>query len=232
MVCFPEDVAMKTCVLIPSYNVSSTIGNIVCRIKDMGLEVIVVDDGSADDTERVAADNGAIVMRHVKNLGKGASLKEGFDFILRMTNFDAVIIMDGDGQHDPNDIQKFIIHAREKSSDIVIGNRMDFTKNMPFVRRLTNRLMSSVLSVMCKQRIPDTQCGFRLIRRDVLEKIKLESNKYDLESEILIKASRKRRKIASIPVETIYRNEQSRIHPVKDSIRFIGLILKSYFEKK
>ena len=223
---------MKTCVLIPSYNVSSSIGGVVKDVKAMGLEVIVVDDGSTDDTERAAADNGAIVMRHVKNLGKGASLKEGFDFILRMTSFDFVIIMDGDGQHSPKDIQKFIVHAREQNDDIVIGNRMGFTRGMPIARKLTNRIMSSVLSVLCRQRIPDTQCGFRLIRRGVLEKIKLESSKYDLESELLIKASRRNMKIASVPVESIYRDELSRIHPVKDTVRFMNLLLKSYFEKK
>jgi len=223
---------MKTCVLIPSYNVGSTIGGIVKKIKGMGLEVIVVDDGSTDGTERIAADNGAIVMRHVKNLGKGASIKEGFDFILKGTSFDAILIMDGDGQHSTRDIQKFILHAREENSDIVIGNRMGITKNMPFIRFVTNRFMSSVLSFICKHRIPDTQCGFRLIKRNVLEKIKLDSDKYDLESEILIKVSRKKMKITSLPVETIYKDELSRIHPVKDTIRFIGLLTKSYLEKK
>jgi len=223
---------MKTCVLIPSYNVGSIIGDVVKKIKDMDLEVIVVDDGSTDDTEKVAADSGAVVVRHAQNLGKGASLKKGFDFILRTTDFDSVIIMDGDGQHSPKDIRKFILHAREQDDDIIIGNRMDLTKDMPLVRILTNKIMSSVLSTLCKQRIPDTQCGFRLIRRGVLEKIKLESSKYDLESELLIKASRKNMKIASIPVESIYRDELSRIHPVKDTFRFLSLLLKLYFEKK
>ncbi len=222
---------MKACVLIPSYNVEQTIGGVVRKIKEMGLEVIVVDDGSTDDTERSASENGAIVMRHIKNLGKGASIKEGFDFMLRTTNFDTIIIMDGDGQHNPNDIQKFISRAQECDDDIIIGNRMALTKNMPFVRLATNKFMSFLLSAMCKQRIPDTQCGFRLIKREILRKIKFESNKYDLESEILIKASRMKFKIASVPIETIYRNELSRIHPVKDTIRFAGLLVKSYFNK-
>lgn len=222
---------MKACVLIPSYNVEQTIGDVVRKIKEMGLEVVVVDDGSTDDTERRASENNAIVIRHIKNLGKGASIKEGFDFMLRMTNFDTIIIMDGDGQHNPNDIQKFISRAQECDDDIIIGNRMALTKNMPFVRLATNKFMSFLLSAMCKQRIPDTQCGFRLIKREILRKIKFESNKYDLESEILIKASRMKFKIASVPIETIYRNELSRIHPVKDTIRFAGLLIKSYFNK-
>lgn len=223
---------MKACVLIPSYNVEQTIGGVVRKLKEIGLEVIVVDDGSTDDTERSASENGAIVMRHIKNLGKGASIKEGFDFMLRMTNFDTIIVMDGDGQHNPNDIQKFISRAQECGDDIIIGNRMVLTKNMPFVRLATNKFMSFLLSAMCKQRIPDTQCGFRLIKRKMLKKIKFESNKYDLESEMLIKASRMKFKIASVPIETIYRNELSRIHPVKDTIRFVGLLVKSYFNKR
>ena len=223
---------MKACVLIPSYNVEQTIGDVVRKIKEIGLEVIVVDDGSTDDTERSASENGATVMRHIKNLGKGASIKEGFDFMLKMTNFDTIIVMDGDGQHNPNDIQKFMSRAQECDDDIIIGNRMALTKNMPFVRLATNKFMSFLLSAMCKQRIPDTQCGFRLIKTKMLKKIKFESNKYDLESEMLIKASRMKFKIASVPIETIYRNELSRIHPVKDTIRFAGLLVKSYFNKR
>lgn len=221
---------MRVCVLIPSYNEEKTIGDIVKELKAKGLEVIVVDDGSADNTEKVASENGALVMRHSKNLGKGASLKEGFEFILRMTNFDTIIIMDGDGQHSPEDVQKFLSRAREHGDDVIVGNRMAFTKDMPFVRLATNKFMSFLLSAMCKQRIQDTQCGFRLIKRSVLKKINLKSDKYDLESEMLIKASRKNLKIASVPVKTIYRDELSRIRPVKDAIRFVGLLLKSYFD--
>lgn len=220
---------MKTCILIPSYNDGRTIGSVVKDIKDMGLEIIVVDDGSSDDTEKYASENGAIVIRHIKNLGKGASLKEGFSFIVRMTNFDTAILMDGDGQHDPNDIQKFISYAEKHGSDFIIGNRMAFAKDMPFVRLATNKFMSFLLSMVCRQYIPDTQCGFRLIKRRALEAINLSSNKFDLDSEILIKISRKKFKIASVPVETIYRDESSHIDPVKDTIRFLILLVKSYF---
>lgn len=220
---------MKPCVLIPAYNVEFTIGYIVSEIKNAGLDVLVVDDGSTDDTERIASEKGALVMRHARNIGKGASLKKGFNFILRMTSFDVIIIMDGDGQHNPKDIKKFLEYFEKHSSDIIVGNRMTATKNMPLVRLLTNKFLSGILSAMCRQRIPDTQCGFRLIKRGVLKTLDLESRKYDLESELLIKASRLNLKVASVPVETIYRDELSRIHPVKDTLRFIGLLLKTYF---
>jgi len=222
---------MKTCILIPSYNEEFTIGEVVKKLKSNGLEVIVIDDGSTDETQKVASEAGAIVMRHVKNMGKGVSLKEGFDFVLRMTNFDSIVIMDGDGQHSPDDVPALIKHAEEKEGDIIVGNRMTYVKNMPFIRLATNRFMSFLLSLMCKQHIPDTQCGFRLIKREVLEQLNLETKKYDLDSEILIKASKKKFKIASVPVKTIYKDELSSIHPVKDSLRFIALIFKSYFSK-
>ncbi|MBL7156855.1 MAG: glycosyltransferase family 2 protein [Candidatus Omnitrophica bacterium] len=221
---------MRVCVLIPSYNEEKTIGDIVRKIKEAGFEVIVIDDGSTDNTEKVATENGALAMRHIKNLGKGASLKEGFDFIMRMTSFDVIIVMDGDAQHDPRDIQKFISHAEKYGDDIVVGNRMASTKNMPIMRLATNKFMSFLLSTLCKQRIPDTQCGFRLIRRRVLKQVKLELDKYDLESEMLIKASQKKFKVASIPIRTIYRDELSRIRPVKDALRFVSLLVKSYFK--
>ena len=230
MVCFQKAVElMRVCVLIPSYNGEGTIGSIVKAIKELGLDVMVIDDGSTDATEKCASENGAIVMRHPTNLGKGASLKEGFDFIVRKTNFDTVIIMDGDGQHDPGDIQKFLSRARERGDDIIVGNRMAITGDMPIIRVVTNRCMSMLLSVICKQRIPDTQCGFRLIRRKVLKSVKLVSDKYDMESELLIKASRARFKISSVPIIAIYRDELSRINPIKDTIRFVILLLKSYF---
>ena len=216
--------------MIPSYNGEKTIGPIVKEIRKRGLDVIVIDDGSTDRTEKIASENGALVMRHAENMGKGASLKHGFDYILRGTNFEAVIIMDGDGQHDPGDIEKFITHAEEEDGDIIVGNRMHNVENMPFVRLATNKFMSAVLSAMCRQSIPDTQCGFRLIRRKTLKELKLDSDKYDLESEILIKASRKRLRIESVPIETIYRGESSEIDPVKDTIRFACLIIKSYFK--
>ena len=221
---------MKTCVLIPSFNGARTIGAVVKGIKEKGLDAVVIDDGSRDDTERRASESGAIVIRNASNLGKGASLKRGFRFILSSTNFDAVIIMDGDGQHSPDDIQKFIAGAENGVSDVIVGNRMNVVKNMPFVRLATNKLMSYLLSVRCKQDIPDTQCGFKLIKRDVLKKIKLESSNYDLDSELLIEASRNKFKIASVRIETIYRDEPSRIHPIKDTLRFFALFVKSYLK--
>jgi glycosyltransferase involved in cell wall biosynthesis len=223
---------MKVCVLIPSYNEARTIGRIVEKIKKMGIDVIVVDDGSTDATEKIASENGAIVIRHMKNVGKGASLKEGFEFILKTTDFEGIIIMDGDGQHEPDDIRKFISRAGDYDDDIIVGNRMMRAEGMPFVRRATNRFMSRLLSRLCRQDIPDTQCGFKFIRRKILEEIKLDSNNYDFDSELLIRAARRHFKIASVPIRTIYGDELSRINPIKDTLKFVGLLIKTCSAKK
>lgn len=216
---------MKTCVLIPSYNEAKNIGAVTRELKSLGLAAYVVDDGSTDDTAGIAASQGAVVITHTKNRGKGASLIEGFDRILK-EGFDAVLIMDGDGQHATGDIDNFFKKMTETGADIVIGNRMLDTASMPALRKITNRIMSRVISRMCGQVIPDTQCGFKLIKRRVLESIKFEFSNFEIESEILLKAARKGFKIESVPVKTVYRDETSKIKPIFDTIRFISFLIK------
>ncbi len=219
---------MKTCVLIPSYNEARTIGGIVGNIRGIGLPVYVVDDGSTDNTAAEAKEKGASVIRHGINKGKGASLINGFSRILK-DGFDAVLVMDGDGQHRTDDVPSFINKMEETSADIVIGNRMRDTAPMPFVRVYTNRFMSGLLSKVAGQSIPDSQCGFRLIKKSVLERVKLECSNYETESELLIKAGRAGFRIESVPIKTVYQGEKSRINPVIDTLRFFRLLIWTAF---
>jgi len=221
---------MKICIVIPTYNEAKAIGSLIREIRQQELEVVVIDDGSQDNTSRIANDNGAIVLRNENNEGKGASLIKGFHYALN-SGFDAVITMDGDGQHLPSEIPYFIRLAQYSNSGILIGNRMFKRKNMPSVRVITNKLMSWFISFVAKQRIPDTQCGFRLIKKGALEKINLNTSKYETESEIIIKASRLGFKIESVPIKTIYNGEKSQINPVIDTLRFIRFIVREIFEK-
>lgn len=216
---------MKTCVITPTYNEAAAIGEVVRQIREQNLEAIVIDDGSADNTSEIARNNGATVLRNEANQGKGASLIKGFNYALNK-NFEAVITMDGDGQHLASDIPYFIRLATYSNSGIFIGNRMNKTKSMPWVRLCTNKFMSWLISCVAKQKIPDTQCGFRLIKRDVLEKSVLRTRKYETESEILIRASRLGFKIESVPIKSIYGREKSRINPFVDTLRFIKFISK------
>ena len=218
---------MRICVLIPSYNESRTIGSLVESLKSKGLNVVVVDDGSADPTAEVARQAGAYVLRHEQNKGKGASLKEGFRYILK-EDYGAVITMDGDSQHSPEDIPKFIKEAANPDLDLIVGNRMSSSKDMPLIRWITNHLMSSLISIICWRNIPDSQCGFRLIKRNVLEKLDLISSNYEIESETIIEAQHKGFKVTSIPIQTIYARQTSQINPVIDTIRFFRFILKIF----
>lgn len=216
---------MKTCVVIPTFNEAGAIGELIESIRRQGLDVIVIDDGSGDDTSAIARKKGAVVLRNSANEGKGASLKKGFGFALEQ-NYDAVITMDGDGQHRPDDIPYFMRLAQYSQGGIFIGNRMSRAANMPLLRLLTNKFMSWLISAIAKQRIPDTQCGFRLIKKEVLERLKLRTSKYETESEILIKAARAGFKVESVPIKSVYSGEKSKINPFVDTLRFVRFIIK------
>ena len=218
------------CALIPSYNEARTIGDVVNAVRAQGIAVYVVDDGSSDDTSAIASGAGAVVIKHEKNMGKGASLREGFKRILK-DGCDAVIVMDGDNQHEAESIPDFVHQMEEHGADIVIGNRMLDTKDMPFVRLSTNRFMSYVISGMCGQNIPDTQCGYRLIMRKVLENVALDSSNFEIESELIVKAGRKGFKITSVPIKTIYQDEKSKINPISDTLRFFAFVIRMGFAK-
>jgi len=222
---------MKICIVIPTYNEAKAIANIVRKIRQQELEVVVIDDGSQDNTSEIANDNGAIVLRNEDNQGKGTSLIKGFHYALN-SGFDAVLTMDGDGQHLPEEIPYFIRLAEYSNSGIFIGNRMFKIKNMPSVRAITNKIMSRLISLVTGQNIPDTQCGFRLIKKEVLEKINLKTSKYETESEIIIKASRLGFKIESVPIKTIYSGEKSQINPFIDTLRFIKFIVAELWTTK
>ena len=222
---------MKTCVIIPTYNESRTIGGLVSDVRKKGLDVLVVDDGSQDETGLIARKKGAQLITHAKNMGKGASLTRGFEHVLKSA-YAAVIIMDGDGQHNPDDLHRFIATAKDTGAELVVGNRMGDTKSMPFIRRLTNGVLSRFISVITNQHIPDTQCGFRLIKRSALEKIKLISLNFEIESEILIKAAKEKFKILSIPIKTVYQGEASKINPALDAFRFVRMICNIRSRKK
>ncbi len=220
---------MKVCVVIPVLNEEEHIAQVVTDVRRFGFEVVVVDDGSKDSSGELARAHGAHVLRHPTRLGKGASLRDGFQYAVSK-DFDAIIAMDGDGQHSPEDLSIFVKKFEEDPQcGIINGSRMSSCANMPKVRLYTNRLMSALISWVCRQRIPDTQCGFRLIRADVLGRVTLRSTGFQIESEILIEAARSGFKIETVPVQTIYSDEKSNINPCVDTLRFVIFFMKQLF---
>ena len=234
MVCLSQilgRINMRICVIIPTYNESRAIAGLINQITKLGLEVIIIDDGSVDDTVKIATACGAKVLTNLKNMGKGASLIKGYSFALKQ-GFDAVISMDGDGQHSPEDLLAFIQKAQVSQSALIVGNRMGATAGMPASRVVTNFLMSKFISLIVKQHIPDTQCGFRLAKKELLTRIDLLTSKYETESEVLIKAAHLGFKIESIPIKTIYSGQKSQINPLVDTLRFLRFMILEFIRPR
>lgn len=216
---------MRACVVIPAYNAAKTLGPLMRQIRQMGLDAVVVDDGSTDETARIASDAGTLVISHLGNQGKGTAIRTGFAFALQ-AGYDAVVTLDSDGQHDPGDIPRLLEAVSHSRAALVVGNRLRDDAAMPRVRRWTNRLMSWIVSAVSRQRIPDSQCGFRAIRREALSTLQLSCRRFDVESEVLLDAARRGWTIASVPVRTIYNGHASHIRPVQDGVRFVRLIAR------
>jgi hypothetical protein len=223
---------MSSCgVIIPAYQAEAHVGDVVrrCRVQTEVAGVIVVDDGSADATGDAAHAAGARLLTHLVNRGKGAALMTGFREASAL-GWEAAITLDADGQHDPNDIPRFIAESHRTRADIVVGARARASTPMPLPRRLSNRLSSAVVSRLAGTPIPDSQSGYRLVARRVWELLPLSRVRYDFESEILIRAARHGYVIVSLPIETHYADEKSHFRPFRDTARMIGVFWSLFRE--
>lgn len=209
--------------VIPAYLEEKHIADVVRRTLGQLDSVLVIDDGSTDATAATARNAGAEVIVHPQNIGKGESIKTGLRHWLQR-NFIYVIVLDGDGQHLPEEIARFLESASSTRAELLIGTRMSDVREMPLVRRMVNRYMSNKISRLCGQPISDTQCGFRMIHRCLIPDLLGGAERFDYETEMLILASRKGCRIESVPITTVYSDEVSSIHPVRDTIRFFKLI--------
>ncbi|NVM04392.1 MAG: glycosyltransferase family 2 protein [Candidatus Helarchaeota archaeon] len=220
------------CVLIPAYNEERNLKRLLDELKNYvdKERIIVVDDGSKDNTRVIAEKCGVCVIFHKSNLGKGEALRRGFKEAIKK-NVSWVITMDSDMQHLPTDIPKFLEKAGEGNVDVILGSRMNNIKDMPFQRILSNKITSFLISHRIGQRVEDSQCGFRMISKKVIEKISLNKSHFSLESELLLKAGLKKFKIESVNIETIYNNSKSKINPLRDTLGFIFVFVSSFFWK-
>ncbi len=208
-------------VLIPAWNEARTIGPIVEAVAAR-LPVLVVDDGSTDTTAECARRAGAEVIAHPANRRKGAALKTGFAWAMEK-GYGAVITMDADGQHDPEDLGRFLDAHRQARAGLVIGERQ--FAEMPWPNRFTTPLGSKILSLALGIPVTDNQSGFRLLTRDFLERMHLASDGYELEVEMIWEAVRLKMPPAWVPIRTIYfRDRQSGFHPVVDTWHFLRMV--------
>lgn len=211
----------RTCAaVIPCWNEAGTLGDLLHHVRPHLPVTWVVDDGSTDATADVAAAAGARVLRHPANRGKGAALRTGLA-AARTAGFHWALTLDGDGQHDPARIPAFFRCAADADAALVVGNRFASGAPMPFVRRVVNRWMSRRLSHAAGMDFPDSQCGFRLLRLDVLERLALHTDHFETESELLLAFARASARIRFVPIPCLSAPRSSRIRPVTDTVRWL-----------
>ncbi len=218
----------KVAVVIPAYNAANTIGQVISQVAKFvsNENIFVVDDGSTDQTELIARQHGVWVLRHPVRKGKGSSLRDATRKILD-ENYDLIITLDSDLQHDPSEIPNFVLAS--DTLDVVIGKRDISADHMPIHRFLSNSITSKLISLRTGSKIEDSQCGFRLYRSDVLRQVDSTRKHYDYESDVLIKAVLAGFTVGFIRIKTIYNDSQSRIK-VLDILRFMSVYLKSFTE--
>ena len=215
--------------LVPAYQAAAHLGEVLLGLAALPQppHVLVVDDGSRDATAEVARQFGAQVHSFAANRGKGHALLAGFE---RLREFDAVVTLDADGQHPPRCLPAFVA-AAEAGADLVLGQR-EITADMPPARRFANRFSSSWCSAIAGQRIEDSQCGYRLYRRDVLERTPVRASRYEVETEMAVRAARLGFRLAHARIPTVYGDEKSHLSPTRDVPRIVAMMLRLTFERQ
>ncbi len=203
--------------LIPAYNESARLAAVVSGAL-VHLPVLVVDDGSTDDTAAIAERAGAAVLRQRPNQGKGAALRAGFRQAME-AGYDAVLTLDADGQHDPAEIPTFLEACRRGQADLIIGARQ--FNQMPSSRRLANSLGQRAFSWALGQAVPDNQSGYRLISRRLLaELLSSREQGFEFEVEMIVICVERGFKLEWVPIRTIYAGEGSHINPLRHVVNF------------
>jgi len=210
--------------LIPAYNEGRHVAEVV-RKSQQFLPVMVVDDGSKDDTATRALEAGAQVLRQSPNQGKGAALVSGFREAIRL-GYDAVIMLDADMQHDPQEIPLFLGLYQKNQSDLIIGAR-DF-RYMPRLRRTTNTIGTWMFSWAMGQHIPDNQSGYRLLSRRMMQAtLDSRETNFEFEVEMIVLCVKNGYRLDWVPIRTIYGDEKSHIRPLRHAYHFIRMVLES-----
>jgi glycosyltransferase involved in cell wall biosynthesis len=217
---------MKILVGIPALNEEQSIAKVVVRAKTHADEVLVVDDGSQDDTGAIAQGLGAVLVRHEKNLGKGAALRDCFAWA-RRSGADVLVTMDADGQHDPALIPKLIEKMSDENADVVIGSRLARPRDMPGYRWLGGRALDNLAGVKVGGRTVDAQSGFRAYSRRAIEALVASEFGMGVDSALIMGADRAGLKIAEVQATANYAGLKTSTHnPVMHSLDVMFSIVK------
>lgn len=206
--------------VVPAYNEERRIAAVIRGLRALDLPVLVVDDGSRDRTAEVASDAGAQVLRRA-NGGKGTAIIAGCRWAVDH-GYRRVVLLDGDGQHDPAEAPRLI--AAAQTADLVIGRRILNLARQPLMRRAVNRLSSILVTLAAGRQVRDSQSGYRVCDPRVLLALPLAGRKYDLETEMCVLAARSGLKLREVPITVIYNDKVSGVHPLFDTLRFFRAV--------
>ena len=224
---------VRWCVLIPCLNEEAAIGEVVQSVLSLGVPVIVVDDGSDDRTPEIVAQMPVTLLRHPQRMGKGEGLRTGFREALRQ-GFDAVLTMDGDGQHLPEDLPRLLDAAVRFPGALVIGSRLRKRSQQPLYRRLANEFGDWGISIGCGYQISDTQSGQRYYPANVCALDDVPGEDFVFEAQILISAARQLGvRVVSVPIESRYQGpgaaaqfRKSHFRPLRDLWRITSHVAR------
>jgi glycosyltransferase involved in cell wall biosynthesis len=221
--------APRTAAAIPAYQAAATIGEMVRRTRTIVPHVLVVDDGSIDGGGRIAAEAGAVVLTHDVNHGKGTALRTAFENLFGEGEFDAVVTLDADGQHMPEEIPALL--AASKGADLILGVREHFFPQMSALRRASNTMSSWAISRLAGRRVPDVQTGFRVYSRRLFLTLGFPAGRFESESAIVVRAARAGLILKTVPVRLGFADGRATSHyrVLVDSLRIARAVLRARF---
>lgn len=219
---------MSTITLIPAFNEEKSISHVIKETQKYTDDILVIDDGSTDNTSEIASENGAYTIKHPTNMGKGVALKSGFDYIKDL-NYDIVITIDADNQHNPNEIPK-LLDAINNGADFVNGSRYlnGPEENTPAYRRIGQQVLDIATNITTGLKITDSQSGFRAFTKKTCQYFKFRDTGFGIESEMLADAAEAKLKIVEVPITVRYDVDGSTKNPVSHGV---GVLIKIIIDK-
>ena len=217
---------MNIITLIPVFNEEKSIGQVIKETKKYSDAILVIDDGSTDKTSQIASDNNVYLLKHLKNMGKGVALKSGFDYI-RDLDYDIVVTIDGDNQHNPNEIP-ILIDAINNGADFVNGSRYinGSEENTPAYRRIGQQVLDIATNLTTGLKITDSQSGFRAFNKKACECFKFKDTGFGIESEMLADAAEANLIITEVPITVRYDVDGSTKNPVTHGVGVLIKVIK------
>jgi len=220
--------AERILVVIPAFNAERSVGGVIAEVRKVMDDVVVVDDGSRDRTGGVAREAGARVLVHEHNRGKGAALKTGFKYACE-NGYDGIITLDADGQHLPHEIPKFLDCRARTDADLIIGGRAHLFAQMLPRRRMANRFSAWSIAKASKTGITDSQSGFRFYSVNLLRNIRLHTDGFDMESEVIVRAGCGGFQVVTTPIDLGFVDGVSTSHykPLMDTLRIAWTVFRA-----